>query len=221
MHERDGVYLRVNINPYRHVYVIGDLHGCYAALLQKMDEVNFDEKKDLIISVGDLIDRGHQNLECLELLTQPWFLAVQGNHENMAFDWLFDEINEEFWYKNGGYWFWFLDTPDDIRALSLILKTNRLPLVIELNIGNEKIVIAHADYPSDHYEFGKPIDSYETVWNRQRYMALRNGLNSGITGADEFYFGHTPDKKVINVGNIHFIDTDCVKGGSLTMVKLK
>lgn len=37
----------------RHVFVAGDIHGCYSLLMQKLDEHNFDN--DLLISVGDLI----------------------------------------------------------------------------------------------------------------------------------------------------------------------
>ena len=221
MHERDGIYLRVNTDPYRQVYVFGDLHGCYDALQASLQANAFDPEQDLLISVGDLTDRGAQNIECLELLTQPWFLAVQGNHELMAINFLLHDKEEVNWYRNGGQWFWALREIEQERALELFTLANDLSLVIELNIAGKKIVIAHADYPDNHYAFGKAVDGFETVWNRQRYMRLRNGVDKGITGADEFYFGHTPDKEVINVGNIHFIDTGCVLGGALTMVKLK
>jgi len=64
-------------------YVIGDLHGCFSLLERLLDEVRFDKSRDRLFSVGDLIDRGPESLRCLQLLAEPWFYAVQGNHENM------------------------------------------------------------------------------------------------------------------------------------------
>ena len=161
MHERDGIYLRVNTDPYRQVYVFGDLHGCYDALQASLQANAFDPEQDLLISVGDLTDRGAQNIECLELLTQPWFLAVQGNHELMAINFLLHDKEEVNWYRNGGQWFWALREIEQERALELFTLANALPLVIELNIAGKKIVIAHADYPDNHYEFGKAVDGFQ------------------------------------------------------------
>ncbi|STI47003.1 serine/threonine protein phosphatase 1 [Escherichia coli] len=48
--------------------------------------VVFDPWRDLLISVGDVIDRGPQSLRCLQLLEQHWVRAVRGNHEQMAMD---------------------------------------------------------------------------------------------------------------------------------------
>ncbi|EHV10027.1 phosphatase 1 [Escherichia coli DEC4E] len=53
---------------------------------EKLETIGFDTKKDLLISVGDLVDRGTENVECLELITFPWFRAVRGNHEQMMID---------------------------------------------------------------------------------------------------------------------------------------
>jgi serine/threonine protein phosphatase 1 len=46
-----------------------------------MAHVNFDQFRDRLFSVGDLIDRGPDSLRCLELIAEPWFYTVQGNHE--------------------------------------------------------------------------------------------------------------------------------------------
>ena len=81
---REGIYLRINGTEYRKVYVVGDLHGCHGMLMTHLEEIEFDFDADLLISVGDLIDRGGQNVECLDLITQSWFRAVRGNHEQMA-----------------------------------------------------------------------------------------------------------------------------------------
>ncbi len=80
------IYQNINGADYRRIFVVGDIHGCLDMLNEKLLSVDFDESKDLLISVGDLIDRGEQNVECLDLITYPWFRAVRGNHEQMAID---------------------------------------------------------------------------------------------------------------------------------------
>jgi len=64
-------------------FVVGDLHGCFDLLERLLDRVSFDPGCDRLFSVGDMIDRGTDSLRCLQLLAEPWFYAVQGNHELM------------------------------------------------------------------------------------------------------------------------------------------
>ena len=98
------IYQKINGDDYRNVWIVGDLHGCYTNLMNRLDAVGFDPAQDLLVSVGDLIDRGTENVECLELLTMPWFRAVRGNHEQMMVDGLSEHGNVNHWLANGGGW---------------------------------------------------------------------------------------------------------------------
>lgn len=80
-------------------YVVGDLHGCFDLVLRLLEEVGFDESCDRLFSVGDLIDRGPDSLECLRLLEKPWLYAVQGNHEKMLLNYFLSYIENS--YING------------------------------------------------------------------------------------------------------------------------
>ena len=66
--------------------MLGDLHGHYPALLHLLNTVQFDPTVDRLFSVGELIDRGPDSLACLQLLQQPWFYAVLGNHEAICLE---------------------------------------------------------------------------------------------------------------------------------------
>jgi serine/threonine protein phosphatase 1 len=68
--------------------VVGDLHGQRALLERELDRSGFDPKCDRVLSVGDLIDRGPRSLATLELIEEPWFRAVLGNHELMLLNFL-------------------------------------------------------------------------------------------------------------------------------------
>ena len=63
-------YERIDGSKYRNIWVVGDLHGCYTNLMKKLETIGFDTKKlrdlrvHLLISVGDLVDRGTENVEC-------------------------------------------------------------------------------------------------------------------------------------------------------------
>lgn len=71
-------------SKYKNIYTVGDLHGSYTLLMQSLQKLQFDFEKDLLISVGDLVDRGKENIKCIELLDKKWFVAVRGNHENFC-----------------------------------------------------------------------------------------------------------------------------------------
>jgi len=61
--------------------VVGDIHGCYDELMKLLDQANF-EKKDRVVSVGDLISKGPKSREVLELfMTDARFSTVIGNHD--------------------------------------------------------------------------------------------------------------------------------------------
>ena len=78
--------VNVGINTKGEDYIVSDIHGMYYKLLNKLDSFGFDFSKDRLFSVGDIIDRGPDSLKCVELLNEPWFFTVRGNHEQAAID---------------------------------------------------------------------------------------------------------------------------------------
>ncbi|KLN96185.1 metallophosphoesterase [Moellerella wisconsensis] len=217
--ERNGIYLRIDGDRYGHIWVVGDIHGCLDLLNDKLQQIDFDKEKDLLISVGDLIDRGDRNVECLDLINEKWFRAVRGNHEQMAIDALFNGTNDRVWMANGGAWYLWIDPEQEILAKQLIKKCELLPLIIEVNTDGKKTVIAHADYPSDEYAFGKPVDEQYVIWSRER---IGDDNVREIKGADLFLFGHTPMiKGTVKRANQEYIDTGAVFGYGLTTRQIK
>lgn len=216
-----SIYQRINGADWRNIWVVGDLHGCYTLLMSELDRVEFDPARDLLISVGDLIDRGAESVECLDLINQPWFRAVRGNHEQMMLDGLPPHGNVNHWIANGGDWYFYLDYDKEILAKALAHKVAELPLIIELVTGDKKYVICHADYPHDEYEFDKPVDAQQVIWNRERVSDSQDGLAKEIKGADLFIFGHTPARMPLRFANQYYIDTGAVFCGNLTIRQLQ
>lgn len=159
--------------------IIGDLHGRRDLLDRLLDHLNFDPVADRVVSVGDLIDRGPQSLECLRLLREPWFKCVLANHEQMALWRLTNTMYPASWMPNGGAWaiqmlnVWDRaegTTPEEklrraafmeeehFEIADLILNhVSQLPYLI--NIEYEKPVhIIHAELPA-----GKRVGAWEPV----------------------------------------------------------
>ena len=213
-------YRCIRGDDYRYVWVIGDLHGCYQQLKHQLVTRKFDERCDLLISVGDLIDRGPQSAACLALLESPWFTSVVGNHECMAQAVLRGDCSHH-WRDNGGDWYYDLSAVHRHSIDRLIHLSGSLPHILEVKLQSRLYVIAHADYPSTRYCYGLPVNVDEVVWGRRRLLQAQSGVHQRIEGADRFIFGHTPVNKICTYANQLYIDTGAVYGGPLSMVRLR
>ena len=218
------------------VYVVGDIHGNYSLLREKLKELKFDYNKDLLIAVGDLVDRGLENEKCVGLLNEHWFISIKGNHEDFCYKGMMDD-HIKFYHRmnnNGGSWFYEL--PEYLmERIGRIL--NQLPIILEVNYRGKKFGFVHADVPVEDWELLKEMlinnDSvydrtieYYCLWSRgiiDKY--LNCGYEPNIAQVDNVFLGHTVLKKVTQVGNCTFLDTGGVfkrfdNGYDLSVVNL-
>lgn len=162
-------------------YIVGDIHGEYKKLFKQLKELDFDFAHDRLFSCGDFIDRGDFSLECTELLAQPWFFAVMGNHEQLMLeaepahlkcyykaqkldeDILVDNIAHAAWLlhcANGGKWAQAL-TDVALKSINKSILTH-CPLSITIELGEKRVGITHAAAPND-WQTLLPKNGEETV----------------------------------------------------------
>jgi serine/threonine protein phosphatase 1 len=150
-------------------FVIGDLHGAIERLYQFMAFINFDKTKDRIFSVGDLVDRGPNSLECLMLIYEPWFFAVRGNHEQLMADFFFNGPTGMWWAPNGGSWgiqYAYPHNPDDEAAVvrDAVKKANELPLMLTVKKQDGGFFhVIHAELSSPVELSDEDLDNEETL----------------------------------------------------------
>jgi calcineurin-like phosphoesterase family protein len=75
-------------------FVIGDVHGRCAQLLNLLDMLPRDQETDTLVFLGDLIDRGADAPGCVERVEKlcsespERVICLRGNHEQMLMDFL-------------------------------------------------------------------------------------------------------------------------------------
>lgn len=213
------------IEHYTHyhgrLFVVGDLHGCYDQLMQKLEQVKFDFQSDVLIAVGDLVDRGADSLKCLNLLDEPWFKAILGNHEEMCLLSHVEPSMANLHAQHGGKWFYQLSIE---QQKQIIERLQRVPLLLEVHYQNKKYGFVHADIDVNDWEkFKVAIQSKSresALWGRGRIKNRRFLKYSTVSGIDQIFLGHTVVDCVTRKDNCYYLDTGACFGGELTIVEI-
>lgn len=222
-----GLVFRAKINTVGRDFVVGDIHGCYDKLLAALDDIGFDRKADRLFAVGDLVDRGHQNEQVVELLREPWFFSVRGNHDQMLLD-AVNNPDDDFYtihhVQNGGAWYYGLPT-DQKQEIAALLGS--LPVAIEVMTKYGTIGVVHAqvlgnDWNAmvDSIESGGNAGKYATqvaLWSRQKVLSSDN---SKVRGVHHVYVGHTVVNFPTILGNVTYTDTGAVFNHDITIMQI-
>jgi len=206
-------------NPMaRHIYAIGDIHGCADKLRRLIDQLAIDPKQDQLVFVGDYIDRGPDSFEVVDYLLGlksifPNVVFLKGNHEQMLEDYLAGPDKLTF-LINGGQ-----------ATLDSYLRHRPSPQVpvfplrhqvffkgLRLFYETENYLFVHAGLkPKVPLAQQHPGD---LLWIRSQF------IYSDVDFGKQVVFGHTPFPEPLVQANKIGIDTGAVYGHQLTCVKL-
>ena len=177
---------------YRRILVIGDMHGKFSRLLSLFHKIDFDERQDFLILLGDYIDRGEDNMRCfrwaMEMSEKPNVIALRGNHEQMMlYYYALGGTEGYIWLPNGGdktkaeFEAWQKKDPTAFqRALTFI---NERPYYHQMTINGEEYIFVHAGLNPK-----KPLEEQEEedlLWIREKFY-------NGYRGTAHIICGHTP-----------------------------
>lgn len=205
------------------LWACGDIHGCYSLLMDTLTQVGFDFENDLLVAVGDLVDRGPQNIECVELLDQPWFTSIRGNHEDLCINGLHSAAHKDCHISNGGEWFYQLDK-ETMRDIAK--KFNELPVVLEVNHQGKKFGFVHGHIEQNDWEkfketFSPGLHGFKAaqhaMWGRDR-LDIDDQKYTTVSGVDAVFMGHTVVQQVCHRDNCFFIDVGSCFVGRLAVL---
>jgi len=229
------------VNETGRDFIVGDLHGQLEELERQMADVGFDIERDRLFSVGDLVDRGPDSMGCVDLLDEPWFHAVRGNHEQDLIDYAANRDPDLLakLRRDGAEWVDpYLGEIDDLAR-----RFQDLPFVIEIATRDGLVGIIHADMPNatgwgelrrclraqgcDESDLQTLIRSREVIHDVQ---AMRDegydddtiGQMYSVDGLYRLYSGHTSVEEPVRVGNRVWIDTGIgwLENGRLTLEQI-
>lgn len=157
-------------------YAIGDIQGCFYSFQQLLNTIRFDDGRDRLWLVGDIVNRGAGSLEVLRWVYQhqPVVDMVLGNHDlhTLAVAEGFVKAHRSDTIRP------ILDAPDRKQLLNWL---RRQPLLH----ANDDYVMVHAGLLPQ--------------WNRNQALALAGEVESALRG--EFYrdflarmYGNKPDQ---------------------------
>ncbi|WP_452600237.1 metallophosphoesterase [Pontimicrobium sp. MEBiC01747] len=190
-------------------YIVGDLHGCYDEFIELSNQIGITEN-DLIISLGDLVDRGNKSLELYNYFkNRDNAIVLMGNHERKHLRGVLSYSQEIV----------KVQFADEYKGFKEWLET--LPYYYETN----DAIIVHAFFEHDKIlsEQKKEVLAGTTSGSRHLETKYEEGKywSDYYKGTKPIIYGHhvvgdTPKIK----NNTYGIDTGACHGGHLTIIEL-
>lgn len=194
---------------------IGDIHGCAAALDALLAAIA-PQPDDLIITLGDYIDRGPDSRRVLDRLvrldSECRLVALLGNHEAMLLQSLASERVATLWRECGGeetlasYGGEFANIPrEHLKFLTCCRRYYE----------TDCHFFVHANYDPD-----LPLDEQSDellLWTHLKRRMPKPHISGKIA-----VVGHTPQagRQIMEVPHLICLDTGCYAGGCLSAMDL-
>lgn len=189
--------------------VVGDIHGCYAELLQLLAKVEITEE-DCLISLGDIVDRGTDSVKVYNFFkNRPNTIVLMGNHERKHLRQTLSYSQEIVKLQFGARYSEFLEW------------ISHLPYYHEI----DQAILVHAAV-----ENGIPIEQQKEevlcgCTAGEKYLQKQYGdiyWSQVYTGVKPVIFGHhvAGDNPLIIEQKAYGIDTGACHGGRLTALIL-
>ncbi len=200
------------------IFVVGDIHGCFDKLCALMDKIPINNTRDLLIFIGDYIDRGPSSFDVVNYLIDfkkrvPGTIFIKGNHEDMLQNYL--DGSDRFTYLlNGGQQTMdeYLNRSDNKEPFPIPSEHLEFFNSLQLYYQTDDYIFVHAGLREK-----VPLESQDKMdllWTRDEF------IHSDFNFGKRVIFGHTPFKEPLLQANKIGIDTGAVYGNLLTCLQL-
>jgi serine/threonine protein phosphatase 1 len=204
------------------VWVMGDIHGAYKAMLQCFDRSGFDPQNDTLIALGDVCDGWSEIDKCIDLLLSlPQVHFILGNHDYWALRWSRDQETPEMWLQQGGQ--------ATVDAYSQGMPESHQQFLSEAHLYylHQQSLFVHAGIDPD---LSLDLqDQQMFLWDRSLCnTALRMKQQSreeNLGPYEAIYIGHTPTIRSgyttpTSSGNVWMMDTGAAWDGRLSIMDI-
>ena len=199
------------------LFAVGDIHGCYEQLVALMEKIPIDHTKDILVFLGDYIDRGNKSYEVVQYLTHlreqhDNIVFLKGNHEEMLEKYLTGP-DKHTYIANGGR--------PTLESYMARTRPGSRPIPnthmefynsLELYYETADYIFVHAGLRD-----GVPLyeqDAEDLLWIREDFVRSEYDFGKCIV------FGHTPFPEPMIMKNKIGIDTGAVYGNQLSCIRL-
>jgi|GEM_PF-2221471 len=200
------------INPDGTAFVVGDIHGCYDELFLALKAIGFDFTTDTLFSLGDIVDRGTNDLKSMSLQLEPWFKQVLGNHEALHLE------DYRIHPSNGTLWSYSVEQNSPELYQQFLTRCSQLPNVI---IIDNKYALIHAALPMISYsgldeitDIKQILHEYEFTTNLYRpdptlwdISIFHSSYIPPLPGIDQVFHGHYIQPNITVKGKSVYLDT--------------
>ncbi|AFM23299.1 metallophosphoesterase family protein [Desulfomonile tiedjei] len=204
----------------RKIFAVGDIHGCYDKLTAMMKILPWSrENGDLLLFIGDYIDRGPRSRDVVEYLVQlrkkgGEFVFLKGNHEKMLLDYYIQQKDQMLYVANGGAETIASYVEGGIGRKAFVLPEEHLDFFLSLGLyyQTEDYIFVHAGL-RDNIKIAEQSEE-DLLWIREEFIYSAYDWNKRVI------FGHTALETPFVTPSKIGIDTGAVYGNKLTAVEL-
>lgn len=136
------------------MYVMSDIHGDYPSFYDMLVKINFSAVDKLYI-LGDLVDKGPDNLCLLEVVrSMPNICVIKGNHEYLFERYLQGTVSAELWDTCGGSTTRKeADGLTEEKRADILEYLKKLPVYKIVTAGDREYFLTHSGYNADYDMF--------------------------------------------------------------------
>lgn len=209
-------------------FILGDIHGKSDYLRQVLEKSGFDYENDLLIQIGDIVDRGPDPFGCMDILLQAKNLVlIMGNHDQAFMSKVTTGQSFLGDHAENGQQV-TLEAYDELSLVqSRYYKSEIFAKQLPYYITEDNILFVHGGF--DVTENIKDQSVISLIWDREMFnqaLSCSKGQKLKTVGDfKEIYIGHTPTiywglTIPILKGGVINIDTGSGKGGPLTIMDI-